>query len=218
MLSKLSILIHFFVILFVVTGSNVIHPLLILQIPFHRLLDAFLELQAGFPTQFALQLAGVNGIAHVVAGTVSNVRYQVHILAFFAAKQTINRINHHLDDVDVLPLVEAADVVGLGYLALMEDKVDGAGMVFYIQPVAHILALAIHRQRLAVTDVVDEQRNQLLGELIRTVVVRTVGHDGRHAVSVVKGTDKVVAAGLAGTVGTVRVVFGIFIEEVLAVG
>ena len=151
-------------------------------------------------------------------GTVGNVRNQVHIFAFLTAKQTIHCINHHLDDVDVLPFVEASDVVGLGDLALVEDKVDGASMVFDIQPVAHVFAFAIHRQRLAVTDVVDKQRDQLLGELLRTVVVRTVGHDGRHAVSVVKGTDKVVAAGLAGTVGTVRVVFGIFIEEVLAVG
>ena len=151
-------------------------------------------------------------------GTVGNVRNQVHIFAFLTAKQTIHCINHHLDDVDVLPFVEASDVVGLGDLALVEDKVDGASMVFDIQPVAHVFAFAIHRQRLAVTDVVDKQRDQLLGELIRTVVVRTVGHDGRHAVSVVESTDKVVAAGLTGTVGAVRVVFGGLVEEVFTVG
>ena len=44
----------------------------------------------------------------------------------------------------------------------------------------------------AMTDVVDEQRNQLLWELIWTVVVRAVGHDGRHTVCIVESTDEVV--------------------------
>ena len=124
---------------------------------------------------------------------VSNVRYQVHILALFATEQTVHGLDYHLDDVDVLPFVEAADVVGFGYLAFMENEVDGACVVNYVEPVANVFALAINRKRLALADIVDEQRNQLLRELIRSVVVRAVGHDGRHAVCIVEGTHKVVA-------------------------
>ena len=152
-----------------------------------------------------------------MSGAIGNVRNQVHIFAFLTAEQTIHCIDHYFDDVDVLPLVEASDVVGLGDLALVEDKVDGAGMVFYIQPVAHVFALAIHRQRLAVTDVVDEQRNQFFRELVRSVVVRAVGHDGGHAVGIVEGTDKMVTAGLRSRIGAVRVVFGVFVEEILSI-
>ena len=47
-------------------------------------------------------------------------------------------------------------------------------------------------------DIVDEERNELFGELVRTVVVRAVRYDGRHSVSVVEGTDEVVAAGFRG--------------------
>ena len=43
-----------------------------------------------------------------------------------------------------------------------------------------------------VIDVVDKQRNQLLWELVWTVVVRAVGHDGRHTVCIVESTDEVV--------------------------
>ena len=50
-------------------------------------------------------------------------------------------------------------------------------------------------------DVVDEERDELLGELIGAVVVGAVGHDGGHAVGVVERTHKVVAAGLAGRIG-----------------
>ena len=74
----------------------------------------------------------------------------------------------------------------------MEDEVDGTGVVLDEEPVAHVLALAIDGQRLAMADVVDEQRNQLLRELIGAVVVRAVGNDDGHAVSVVIGTHEVV--------------------------
>ena len=66
-------------------------------------------------------------------------------------------------------------------------------MVLNEQPVANILTLAIDGKRLTMTDVVDEQRNQFLGELIGTVVVGAVGYDDRHAVGVVVGTYKMVA-------------------------
>ena len=117
---------------------------------------------------------------------------EIHVLTLLASEQTIDSVDYHLDDVDVLPLVESSDIVCLSHLTLMEDDVDGTGVIHYIQPVAHVLTLAIHRQWLAVADIVDEQRNELLRELIRTVVVRTVGYDSRHSVCVVEGTHEVV--------------------------
>ena len=127
---------------------------------------------------------------------VGNIGDQVHVLAFLASEQTVNGVDDHLDDVDVLPFVESADVVGLCHFALMEDEVDGSCVVFHKQPVAHVLALAIYGQWLAVADVVDEQRYQLLRKLIGSIVVGAVGHDGRHTVGVVECPYKVVAAGL----------------------
>ena len=47
----------------------------------------------------------------------------------------------------------------------MEDDVDGAGVIHYIQPVAHVLTLAIYRQRFAVADIVDEQWDESSTEL-----------------------------------------------------
>ena len=70
--------------------------------------------------------------------------------------------------------------------------IDGTGMIHYIQPVAHVLTLTIYWQWLAMTDIVDEQRNQLLWELVWTVVVRAVGYDGRHTVCIVESADEVV--------------------------
>ncbi len=143
---------------------------------------------------------------------------QVHVLAFVAAEQPVNGLDDDLDDVDILPFVKPADVVCLGNLPVMENHVDGAGVVFYKEPVANVLALAVNRERFLVADVVDEERNQLFGELVRTVVVAAVRHDGRHAVGVVEGANKVVGACLGCRIRGVRRVLCGLVEEVVTVG
>ena len=71
--------------------------------------------------------------------TVGNVSDEIEVFTFFSAEQTVNGLDDHLDDVDVLPLVETADIVRLSYLAIVEDCVDGTCMVNDIEPVAHVL-------------------------------------------------------------------------------
>ena len=141
----------------VIARGNVVHPFLVIEIPLHGLLDSLLKLERWLPTEFLLKLARVDGVTHIVTLSVSYVSDEVHILAFLSAEQTVNGLDDHLDDVDVLPLVETADVVSLGNLTLVENHIDGTGMIYYIQPVAHILTLTIYWQWLAMTDVVDEQ-------------------------------------------------------------
>ena len=136
-----------------------------------------------------------------MAKAVSDVSDEVEVFAFLASEQTVNGIDDYFDNVNILPLIEATDVVGFGYFALMEDEVDGTGMVFYKEPVAYILAFAIDRQWLAVADVVDEEGYQLLRKLIRPVVIGAVSHDGRHTVGVMVGTDEMVAARFARRIG-----------------
>lgn len=189
---KSAILVHVVVIFLVVAGGDVVHPVLIVEIPADGLLDAFLELERGLPTEFALEFAGIDGVAHVVAEAVGDVGDELVAVAFGVTEETVNGLDDDTDDVDVLPFVEATDVIGLGNLAFVEDGVDCTGVVNDIEPVAHVLALSIDRQRFAVTDIVDEQRNELFGELVGTVVVGTVGHDGGHSVCVMIGTDEVV--------------------------
>ena len=214
----LTVPVHFFVILLVVAARDVVKPFLVVEVPAHRLLDAFLELQRRFPAQFLLELGGVDGIAGIVAQAVRHVGDEVHVLAFGTAEKPINGLNHDLDDVDVLPFVESADVVGFGNFAVMENHVDSAGVVFHEEPVAHVFALAVNRERLLVTNVIDEQRNQLFGELVRTVIVTAIRHDSRHAVGIVERTHKVVGTGLACGIRRVRRVLRRLVEEVVTVG
>ena len=165
------LLIHILIILLIIAACHIVKPFLIIQVPANGLLNAFLKLQAWFPTEFSLQFGRVDGIAEIMTGTVGNVGYQVQTVPLWIAKQTVNGLDDNLYDVDVFPLVETANVVCLVYLAVVEYNVDGTGMVNNIEPVAHVLALAIDRQWLAVADIVDKQRDKFLWELIRTVVI-----------------------------------------------
>jgi len=214
----LPIPVHFLVILLVVAARDVVQPFLVVKIPAHGLLDAFFELQGRLPAEFLLELGGVDGVAGIVAQTIRHVSDEVHVLAFRAAEQLIDGLDDDLDDVDVLPFVEAADVVSFGNLSVMENHVDGTCVVFDKEPVANVFALAVNRERLLVADVVDEERNQLFGELVRTVVVAAVRHDGRHAVGVVERAHEMVGTRFGSGIRRVRRVLRRLVEKVVAVG
>ena len=77
-------------------------------------------------------------------------------------------------------------------------------MVGHIEPVAHILAIAIHRQRQPLEGILHHQRNQLLGKLARTVVVGTVRSQHRQAIGVVVGPHQMIGGRLGGRVRAVR--------------
>ena len=67
------------------------------------------------------QLRGVDGITEVVAFAIGYVGNEVEGVAFGMSQEAVHRLDDDLDQVDVLPFVEAADVVGVGYPAFMED-------------------------------------------------------------------------------------------------
>ena len=150
--------------------------------------------------------------------TVGNVCDKVHVLTFRSAEKPVYGPDQHLDDVDVLPLVEPADVVRLGYFAFVENKVYRPRMVLHVKPVAHVLPFPVHRKRPAVPYVVDEKRDQLLRKLVRSVVVRAVGNYRRHTVGVMERPHEVVTPRLARRIRAVRLVFRILSEELAAVG
>ena len=138
-----SIRVHVLIVLHVIAGGHIVHPFLVVEVPPHGPLNSFLELQRRFPAELALQLRAVDGVAEVVAGTVGDVGDEVEVFAFLATEETVHRVDEHVDNVNVFPFVETTDVVGLGHFALMEDEVDGACVVFHIEPIAHIFAFAV---------------------------------------------------------------------------
>ena len=123
---------------------------------------------------------------------VNNIGNEIKGFTLLATKETIYGIDNHFDDVDVLPLVETTDVVSLCNGTFVENEVDSACMILHKKPVTNILTSTVYREWLTMTNIVDEERNQLLWKLVRTVVVRAVGHDSRHTVGIVKSTNEMI--------------------------
>ena len=82
----------------------------------------------------------VDSVAPVMTFAVGNMMDEAFRLAQCFANQ--------LDDVDVLHFIVAADIIDLADAALLEDEVDGPAMVFDIEPIANVEAIAVNGQRL----------------------------------------------------------------------
>ena len=162
-----------------------------------------------------MNLSGVDGITLVVAWAVLDIGDELGAVAFGAAELGVHGAAQEVNEVDVLPLVPSADAVGFAVAPLVVDLVDGRGVVLDVEPVARVLAVAINRQRLALYDVVNHQRNQLLRKVVWPIVVGAVRQNHRKPVGLVVGAHKVVAAGLRRTVGTVGAVGSFFVKKTL---
>ena len=106
--------------------------------------------------------------------SVRNIGDQALRLSEFTAYQ--------LHNVDVAYLIVSADVVDLADLPVLKDHVDCLAVILNIQPVTDIQPLSVYRQRLVVQRMNNHKRDQLLRELIRSVIVGTAGDRHRQAV------------------------------------
>lgn len=102
-----------------------------------------------------------------------------------------------MHDLGARLLVPAVYVLDSAKPACFQNAADGAAVVIEVQPVSHLPALAIDRQRLARQGVDDHQRDELFEEVVGAVVVATVGGKHRQAIVMVQGVHQVAACGMA---------------------
>ena len=187
------------------SGLDGLPPGAVLGVPGDGLIEPLGEVRVpGLPAQLAAELAAVDGVAAVVAGAVAHPVEVVGVLA--------HGNEDGAQDVDVVLLAVGADEVGLAVAAAGEDVPDGARVVLGVDPVADVLAVAVELGALAVDDVGDLARDELLDVLERAVVVRAVGDRGRKAVGAGPGAHEHVGARLGGAVRRGRVVRGLLGE------
>ena len=104
--------------------------------------------------------------------TIGNIGNQIQVCSLWATKESIDSCDNGLDDINILPLVEATNVVCFCNSSIVEDGVDSACMIHYIQPVTNILALTIDREGVCDgKDVIYEEWNGFLWELVSPIVV-----------------------------------------------
>ena len=174
-------------------------PGLVGHVPVDGLFQALGEVGVGRPpSELALQLGRVDGVAAVVAGAVGD---PVEVLGVPS-----HRLQDHAQDRDVVPLAVGPDEVGLPHPALGEDVPDGRGVVLGVDPVADVLAAAVELGADAVDDVGDLPGDELLHVLVGAVVVGAVGDRGAQAVGAGPGAHEHVGARLGARIRGARVV------------
>ena len=189
------------------TALHIGDPLRVVQVPLHGFGNAGVKGFCRLPAQFTFNLVRIDGVAAIVAGAVGDVGDLFGVAAAIGTRaQLVQQTADGVHDVDIGLFVPAADVVGFTQLAGLQYAADGAAVVLDVEPVTHLHAIAVNRQRLAGQGVDDHERNQLFRKVVGAVVVAAVGGEHRQAVGVVVGAYQMVAGGLAGAVGAVGLV------------
>lgn len=97
-----------------------------------------------------------------------------------------------VDDIDVMMLGFAADVVDLPVFSLFEDEPKSMGVVIDIEPVADMEPITVDGELLALGAAVDHARDEFFRVLVRAIVVRTMGDGRGEAIGDGPSADKVV--------------------------
>jgi hypothetical protein len=119
---------------------------------------------------------------------------------------------HH---VDVPPFIASADIVGFADFPVPRDEVERARVVLDVKPIADVLALPVDRQPLARERIEDGQRDQLFGEMIRTIVVGAIRDDHRKAIGALPRFREMIGRSFRGGIGGAGIVRSSFAEQPL---
>ena len=85
----------------------------------------------------------------------------------------------NLHNLNVLLFIVTTDVVDFTNTTLVDNQINGLAVIFHIQPVTDIKTFTVNRQRLICQCIGNHQRNQLLREVIRTIVIGATGNGHR---------------------------------------
>ena len=174
-----------------------------LEIPLHSFAHARLERFCRPPAEFALCLASVNRITPVMAGAIGDESNQFAVRAFTRCEFVQQRAQG-MNNINIRFLVPATDVIGFTETAGLQYAPQGTAMVADVQPVAHLLTITIDRQRLARERIGNDEWDQFLGELQRSVVIRAVAGNDRQTIGVMPGAHEMIRCRLGCRVRAVR--------------
>ena len=125
----------------------------------------------GLPAEFVPHLRRVNGVTAVVAGAVFYEGDEAAGISAELRGEFVHEVADEFHDGEVCPFVLASDAVGLPGASPKEHLPKGLRVVGYIEPVAHVQAVAIDGDGLAGRRLADDHRDELLRELTWAVVI-----------------------------------------------
>ena len=82
------------------------------------------------------------------------------------------------------------NVVNLTQSAALKNHSNCLTVIINVEPISNVKSITINRKRLVLQAILNHQRNELLGELIRTIVVRTACNYRWESVCIMPGLYK----------------------------
>src|ERR1700730_12250087 len=129
-----------------------------------------------------------------MAGTVRNIAKQ----ALRFARQAKKALGHR----QIFFPMRTADVVDLADSSPFENGENSSTIIFHVQPVALLFAVAIDRKGFVVERIRDHERQEFFGELEGTVVVRGPSDQSGKFVRANVGANQEVRSSLGSGIGT----------------
>src|SRR5579859_8177949 len=159
-------------------------------------------------------MAYVDGVTPVVTRTVLYETDELLMGAMPRARSPlVQQFTNDLHNPEVGAFAVATYVIGVPQPALLQHLLDGAAVIRHEQPVAHVLAVAVHRYGPAREGVQNDHRDELLRELVGAVVIGAIRKGYRQAVGAVVGPHQVVRSRLAGGIRGARIVRRVLVER-----
>jgi hypothetical protein len=129
-----------------------------------------------------------------------------------ASREHIHCITDRVDDIDILALGIAADILSLAHPSSFQNERQCLRMIINEQPVTNVEPAAVNWHCLARESLDDRQRDELFRKLMRSIIVRAIGEQDRESVGMTPCPDQMVRRGLAGRIGRAWIVPG-FLRE-----
>src|SRR5262245_16883188 len=115
-----------------------------------------------------------------------------------------------MNNVDVPAFASPANVVSFTQAAVLQNEQERGGVIIDKYPVADVHSITVNRQWLVFDCIENCEGDQLLGELVRAVVVPAAGDNSRQVIGMNKSRHQVIGGCFARRVGRVGVVGGGF--------
>src|SRR5882724_1356623 len=156
------------------------------------------------PTKLAAYLRTVEGVASIVAGAILDVLNQ--------GLRFAEVVENGLNDFQIRLRSTRGNVVNLAGFSFFKHQRDRPAIVFDEKPIALLHAIAVDGQPFVFLRVGNDQRNQFLGKLERTVVVGATENNCGDAIGIGICRHEMIRRSLAGGIRTPWVEDGFFRE------
>ena len=153
----IALFVVFFIISAIVAAANSLDPLGVRLIPVDCLPQPVIQRNRRLPAQFAFHLLAIKSIPPVMPRTILDVREQRLRLA--------DHLQQTPRDGQILFDVETPDVIYLANAPALENGQNSAAIIFYVQPIALLLAVAVDWQSFAVEGIGRSSRAETFREI-----------------------------------------------------